>query len=164
MTWIDPRIWVLVVAGVIAGAACGYFEGHRNADQSAKVADQARQIDDLTNERNEFRRRLAAQQEIATNAAKERDRAAADAADADAAADGLRKQVSVLVADARRAGAAAGSPATGDALDLLADVFGRADERAGELAKIADERGIAGQQCERSYDALIGDAQANLPQ
>ncbi|KVX55961.1 DUF2514 family protein [Burkholderia cepacia] len=164
MTWIDPRIWLLVVAGVIAGAACGYFEGHRDADQSAKVADQARQIDDLTNESNEFRRRLAAQQEIATDAAKERDRAAADAADADAAADGLRKQVAALVADARRAGAATGSPATGDALDLLADVFGRADERAGELAKIADARGIAGQQCERSYDALIDGAQTNLPQ
>ncbi|WP_175764578.1 DUF2514 family protein, partial [Burkholderia ambifaria] len=38
------------------------------------------------------------------------------------------------------------------------ELFGRADERAGELAKIADERGIAGQQCERSYDALIGNA------
>ncbi|WP_410199008.1 DUF2514 family protein [Burkholderia cenocepacia] len=164
MTWIDPRIWLLVVAGVVAGAACGYFEGHRDADQSAKLEDQARQIDDLANERNEFRRRLAAQQEIATNAAKERDRAAADAAVAGAAADGLRKQVAALVSDARRAGAETGSPATGDALDLLADVFGRADERAGELAKIADERGIAGQQCERSYDALIGDAQANLPQ
>ncbi|CAM2177563.1 DUF2514 family protein [Burkholderia cepacia] len=164
MTWIDPRIWLLVVAGVIAGAACGYFEGHRDADQSAKVVDQARQINDLTNERNEYRRRLAAQQEIATDAAKERDQAAADAAVAGAAADGLRRQVAALVADVRRAGAAAGSPATGDALDLLADVFGRADERAGDLAKIADERGIAGRQCERSYDALIGDAQSNLPQ
>ncbi|HDR9180459.1 TPA: DUF2514 family protein [Burkholderia vietnamiensis] len=163
MTWIAPRIWLLVVAGVIAGAACGYFEGHRDADQSAKVVDQARQIDDLTNERNEYRRRLAAQQEIATDAAKERDQAAADAAVAGAAADGLRRQVAALVADVRRAGAAAGSPATGDALDLLADVFGWADERAGELAKIADERGIAGQQCERSYDALIGDAQIYLP-
>ncbi|ALX11466.1 hypothetical protein P350_07860 [Burkholderia cepacia JBK9] len=164
MTWIDPRIWLLVVAGVIAGAACGYFKGHRDADQSAKVADQVRQIDDLTNEHNEFRRRLAAQQEIATDAAKDRDREAADAAVADAAADGLRKQVAALVADARRAGAAAGSPATGNALDLLADVFGRADDRAGELAKIADERGIAGRQCERSYDALIGAAQSNLAQ
>ncbi|KWA14623.1 hypothetical protein WL26_09890 [Burkholderia cepacia] len=164
MTWIDPRIWLLVVAGVIAGSACGYFKGHRDADQSAKVADQARQIDDLTNERNEIRRRLAAQQEIASDAAKERDQAAADAAVADAAADGLRKQVAALVADVRRAGASAGSASAGDALDLLADLFGRADERAGELAKIADERGIAGQQCERSYDALIGDAQTNLPQ
>ncbi|TDA48266.1 DUF2514 family protein [Burkholderia pyrrocinia] len=163
MTWIDPRIWLLVVAGVIAGSACGYFEGHRDADQSAKVADQARQIDDLKTERNEIRRRLAAQQEIATDAAKERDQARADAAVADGAADGLRKQVAALVADVRRAGASAGGPAAGDALDLLADVFGRADERAGELAKIADERGIAGQQCERSYDALIGDTQIDLP-
>ncbi|MCW3687377.1 DUF2514 domain-containing protein [Burkholderia cenocepacia] len=158
MTWIDPRIWLLVVAGVIAGSACGYFKGHRDADQSAKVADQARQIDDLRNERNEIRRRLAAQQEIATDAARKRETALADAAAAGRAADGLRRQVAVLVADVRRAGAAVGSPAAGDAIDLLADVFGRADERAGELAKIADERGIAGQQCERSYDALTGDA------
>lgn len=164
MTWIDPRIWLLVVAGVVAGSACGYFKGHRDADQSARVADQAGQIDDLRNERDELRRRLAVQQEIATDAARKREMALADAAAAGRAADGLRRQVAALVADARRAGAAAGSPATGDALDLLADVFGRADERAGELAKIADERGIAGQQCERSYDALIGHAQTNLPQ
>lgn len=164
MTWIDPRIWLLVVAGVIAGSACGYFKGHRDADQSAKVADQARQIDDLVNERNEFRRRLAAQQEIATDAAKERDQAVADAAAAGGAADRLRKQVAALIADVRRAGATGGSTTAGAPLDLLADVFGRADERAGELARIADERGIAGRQCERSYDALSSDTQTNLPQ
>ncbi|MBR8455078.1 DUF2514 domain-containing protein [Burkholderia multivorans] len=163
MTWFDPRIWLLVVAGVVAGSACGYFKGHRDADQSAKVADQAKQIDDLRAQRDEFGRRLVAQQEIATHAAKERDQARRDAAAADGAADGLRKQVAALVADARRAGAAAGSPATGDALDLLADLFGRADEAAGELARIADERGIAGQQCERSYDALTGNAQSDQP-
>ncbi|KVE34451.1 DUF2514 family protein [Burkholderia sp. BDU5] len=156
MTWIDPRIWLLLVASVVAGAACGYFKGYRDADQTAKIADQVQQIDDLTNERNEFRRRLAAQQEIATDAAKERDQARRDAAAADGAADGLRKQIAALVADYRSASASAGIPATGDALDLLADLFGRADEAAGELAKIADERGIAGQQCQRSYDALIG--------
>jgi len=163
MTWIDPRIWLLVVAGVIAGAACGYSKGHRDADQSAKVADQTKQIDDLSTERSEIRRQLAAQQEIATDAAKERDQARRDAAAADGAADGLRKQVAALVADVRRAGASAGSPATGNALDLLADVLGRTDEAAGELAKIADERGSAGRQCERSYDALIGDKQFKQP-
>jgi len=163
MTWIDPRIWLAVIAGVIAGSACGYVKGYRDADQSATLADQARQIDALTSERNEFRRRLAAQQEAADHAAKERSQAVAAAAAADGAADGLRKQVAALVADVRRAGAGAGSPATGNALDLLADVLGRTDERAGELAKIADERGIAGRQCERSYDALIGDAQTKQP-
>ncbi|MGU7813166.1 DUF2514 family protein [Burkholderia sp. AW49-1] len=164
MTWIDPRIWLLVIAGVIAGSACGYLKGHRDADQSAKVADQAKQIDDLRAERDEYSRRLVAQQGIAIDAAKERDQARADAAVAGGVADGLRRQVAALVADARRAGAAAGRPATGDALDLLADLFGRADEHAGELAKIADERGIAGQQCERSYDALITNASTNLSQ
>ncbi len=155
MSWLDPRIWLLVVAGVVVGSACGYSKGHRDADQSAKVADQARQIADLRQERDEFGRRLAAQGRIATDAEKERDRARADAAVADGAADGLRRQVAALVAEVRRTGATAGGPTTGDALDLLADLLGRTDERAGELAKVADERGIAGRQCERSYDALM---------
>jgi hypothetical protein len=38
--------------------------------------------------------------------------------------------------------------------DRVADVLGRADERAGELAEYADRARIAGQQCERDYDAL----------
>ncbi|WP_174907011.1 DUF2514 family protein [Burkholderia diffusa] len=164
MTWFDPRVWLAVIVGVIVGAAAGHSKGHRDADQSAKVADQAKQIDDLRAERDEFGRRLVAQQRVATDAAKERDQAVADAAAADGAAVSLRKQVAALVADVRRAAASTGSTATGDGLDLLADVLGRTDEAAGEFARIADERGIAGQQCERSYDALIGDAQTNPPQ
>ncbi|CAN0626412.1 conserved protein of unknown function [Burkholderia multivorans] len=163
MTWFDPRVWLVVVAGLVAGSAGGYLKGHRDADQSAKVADQARQIKDLTAERDTFRRRAAAQQEIATDAAKERDQARADAVAAASAADGLRRRVAVLVDGARHSAAAAGGPSTSDALDLLADVLGRADARAGELAAIADERGIAGQQCERSYDALTSDAQIHPP-
>ncbi|KDB06753.1 Protein of unknown function DUF2514 [Burkholderia sp. lig30] len=161
MTWFDPRIWLVVVAGLVAGSAGGYFKGHRDADQPAKVEDQARQIKDLTAERDVFRRRTAAQQEIATDAAKERDQARADAVAAASAADGLRRQVAILVDGVRHSAAAAGGSPAGDALDLLADVLGRADARAGELAAIADERGIAGQQCERSYDALTGDTPFN---
>jgi len=44
-----------------------------------------------------------------------------------------------------------GTPA-GDAIGVLAYVLGRADERAGILADIAEQRGIAGRACERSYD------------
>ncbi|KWE95600.1 hypothetical protein WL80_07285 [Burkholderia ubonensis] len=163
MSWIDPRIWLVVIAGVVAGSAGGYFKGYRDADQSATVADQVQQIDDLKAERDEFRRQSAAQQEIATHAAKERDQARVDAAAAASAADGLRRQVAALVAGIRRSATSAGGSSAGDALDLLADVLGRADARAGELATIADERGIAGQQCERSYDALTSDAQADPP-
>ncbi|OJA92156.1 DUF2514 family protein [Burkholderia ubonensis] len=162
MSWIDPRIWLVVIAGVVAGSAGGYFKGYRDADQSATVADQVQQIDDLKAERDEFRRQSAAQQEIATDAAKKRDQARVDAAAA-SAADGLRRQVAALVAGIRRSATSAGGSPAGDALDLLADVLGRADARAGELATIADERGIAGQQCERSYDALTSDAQIDQP-
>lgn len=56
-----------------------------------------------------------------------------------------------------------GSPAAADPLDLLADLFGRADARAGELARIADERGIAGTTCERSADAMTEEVASPNP-
>ncbi|MBV5295527.1 MAG: DUF2514 family protein [Curvibacter lanceolatus] len=40
------------------------------------------------------------------------------------------------------------------AVDLLAELFGRADERAGELAAVADEARIRGLACEASYDLV----------
>jgi Tfp pilus assembly protein PilE len=43
-------------------------------------------------------------------------------------------------------------PPADDAIGVLAYVLGRADERAGILADIAEQRGIAGRACERAYD------------
>lgn len=40
-----------------------------------------------------------------------------------------------------------------DPIGVLADVLGRADARAGELAGIADDRRVRGLACEGSYDA-----------
>ncbi|RQZ58034.1 DUF2514 family protein [Burkholderia cepacia] len=104
--------------------------------------------------RNEEQRRTAAQSEIAKDANKQRTDALADAFAARAAAGSLQQRVDQLVAAARHSAAATGSPAAGDALDLLADVLSRADQRAGDLAEYADRARIAGQQCERDYDAL----------
>ncbi len=57
---------------------------------------------------------------------------------------------------ARTRCAAAGAPGYStpgeDPIGVLADVFGRADRRAGELAAIADERRIRGLTCEAAYD------------
>lgn len=82
-------------------------------------------------------------------------------ADAERAGDSeqrMRKQLADYRDAVRRAteaaGPAAGGAPAGDALDLLADLFGRADARAGELARIADERGAAGTICERYADAV----------
>jgi len=38
---------------------------------------------------------------------------------------------------------------------VLSDLLARADERAGELAAAFDQARVAGQQCEREYDALV---------
>lgn len=71
--------------------------------------------------------------------------------------DGMRSDLARYRAAARAAanpGTPAAGPATGDALDLLSDLFTRADETAGELAQAADLAHAAGVTCERSYDAL----------
>ncbi|WP_095211574.1 DUF2514 family protein [Burkholderia sp. ABCPW 11] len=158
MTWFDPRLWLAIVAAVVIGSAAGYFKGHRDADQSHTVETQAQRIRELVGERDESDRIARQQQGNAENAAKQREQARAAADAAGAAANSLRKQVAELVARTRDPAAPAGGAATGSTLDLLADLFGRADEAAGEFARIADERGIAGRQCEGDYDALTGAA------
>ena len=79
-------------------------------------------------------------------------------------ADGARTERDRLLADVARyrtaaratqhPGAPTAGPTTGDALDLFADLFSRADARAGELAEFADAAHAAGLTCERSFDAL----------
>ncbi|RYF02234.1 MAG: DUF2514 family protein [Comamonadaceae bacterium] len=83
--------------------------------------------------------------------------AANDALRARAAYDGLQRDVAGFVTAHRvaaQARAAAGicTPDT-SAADLLADLRGRADQRAGELAEVADQARIRGAACERSYDS-----------
>lgn len=77
---------------------------------------------------------------------------------ADAAAGSLRERAQQLAAAARcpaaQAGPAASSPAASAPADLLADMLGRSDAAAGELARYADQARLAGQLCERTYDAL----------
>lgn len=85
------------------------------------------------------------------------DAARRDAAGARAAADGLRAELDRYRAAARAAAhpsAAAAGPTAGDAVDLLADLFARADAAAGELAQAADLARAAGLTCERATDAL----------
>lgn len=158
MTWFDPRVWLAIVAAVVIGSAAGYFKGHRDTDQSRTIETQAQRIRELVGERDESDRIARQQQGNAENASKQRDQARAAADAADAAAVRQRKQLAELIALARDPAAPAGSATAGGALDLLADLFGRTDEAAGEFARIADERGIAGRQCESDYDALTGAA------
>ncbi|MCA7085856.1 DUF2514 domain-containing protein [Cupriavidus sp. DB3] len=118
----------------------------------AAAVDQAKATDRA---RTEEQRRTAAQQENAHEAIKQLRVAQASARAADTARRELLARVTALANSARRPGDSAAIPAgqtTRDPVVLLADVLGRADERAGELAKYADAARIAGQTCERDYE------------
>ncbi|OJA47842.1 DUF2514 family protein [Burkholderia ubonensis] len=154
MTWFDPRVWLAVIMAAIVGLAGGYFKGHADGVRAATAAAQKAQLAAVTAARAEEQRRTAAQTEIAKDANKQRTAALADAFAARAAAGSLQQRVDQLVAAARHPAIAAGSAPAGDPLGVLADVLGRADQRAGELAEYADQAHIAGQQCERDYDSL----------
>jgi len=82
-----------------------------------------------------------------------------DAAAADRVARQLREHIARLVApaaggaDGNPGATAAGPPAAGPGL-VLAELFGRADDRAGELAAFADQAHAAGLACQRAYESL----------
>lgn len=93
---------------------------------------------------------------IAETYARETQRVAADADRATAARDSMRRDLAAYIESHRAAAlarAAAGQCAPDTAaLDLLADLQRRADDRAGELALIADDARTRGAECAARYD------------
>lgn len=159
MTILDPRVWGAFLLAVVLAIGGGYWKGHHDADQTATVAAQAKQINDLTAANNLYRQTTQTLAGISIDAKKSADSANAAARASDLAYDRVRKQLAQYVDASRHTAAAGGSTsAVGgtDPLDLLAGLFSRADQAAGDLAKFADAAHIAGLACERSYDALIG--------
>ena len=94
---------------------------------------------------------------VAETYASETRRFMADADRAAAARDSMRRDLAGYIESHRAAAvarAAAGqcAPDTGP-LDLLADLQRRADDRAGELARIADDARTRGAECASRYDS-----------
>lgn len=135
------------------------IQGERQREQRA-AADAAYQASERY--RSAEQSWAAALNKVTTDAEIQREAARAAAARADAAdasAGRLRHELDAFIAATRRRAAeetetASSSAATGGALDLLAELFRRADARAGELAQYADSARIAGLACEQAYEAL----------
>lgn len=162
----------LVAATVAAAALYGaYSHGVSTTDASwqsrwdRQLADQAEAKAKATEQaRIEEQRRQAAIHEVTTNAQTQIDQAQADAAAARATADSLRDQAKRLAAAAGKAcsnpgTATAGRPASTTSM-VLADLFGRADQAAGDLAAAYDRARIAGLACERAYNSLMSSSGA----
>lgn len=130
-------------------------KGARQQDRALSAAAYAAQSESY---RAEEQRRTKAQQKVVDEAEKRLVKLRADQAIADAAAGRLRQRVVALVAAVRAAAnnpaASASGASAPDAVDLLADLQRRADERAGLLARVADERGAAGEACVAAYESL----------
>lgn len=154
---------ILAVVVIVAIASVGW----RNGAQQANAAWQSKWDQHLasdatgTAEAQAEQRAIEAMRQQSINkvtqdAQQAIDRANADAADANSAADGLRDAADRYVDSQGRLAScttAASQAATAHAR-LLADVLKRADERAGRLAAVADQAYLRGLSCEQAYDAL----------
>jgi len=162
----------LVLAALLAWQTLARLGGERDAAQArAELAGEREAAATAARQASERYRILEDTHRddirtIDTQARQELARSAADADAARAAAGRLRGDLADYITAHRAAAnarAAAGqcTPDAG-ALDLLAELQRRADERAGELARIADEARHRGSACERAYDAgsaMIGAVQ-----
>jgi Protein of unknown function (DUF2514) len=146
-----------LLAGLLVGARAAISAHDRNAvaavqAQYAEQALKATQANDA-----ESARREAAQADIASESQRLVSRARADSASVGVALAGLQQRTSVALGSgiAPHSPATAGSAPAPSPADLSADLLERLGELAGQLASTADERGIAGQTCERAYESLI---------
>lgn len=163
---------LLGIALMLAIGVCGWWLHHsgyqsgadaKELEWSAKWDKQAGQLATAKanaelKAREEEQRRQASIDKVRDDAEKQIARAESDALAARAAADGVLEQAKRLAARAGKcpsnsAATKSGPPAAEPSV-VLADVLGRADARAGELAAAYDRSRAAGLACERAYDAL----------
>lgn len=145
---------VLAVVGCLA-AIFFHIESLGEAKADAKTA---QGVAKLAQDNAATSAQMAAKQQgIAHDAQLQAGAASAAAARAATERDAFRVRLNAYLSASRGAqpaAAASGSTPAADPLGVLADVLGRADDRAKVLAAYADQSRIAGLACERSYDAL----------
>ncbi|MBO0990978.1 DUF2514 family protein [Delftia sp. SD018] len=166
LTLLKSRAWqllALVLAALLLWQSVGHLLALRAADKArADLAAERADAAAAAAETSEHYRKLEGTYRenldtIARETGQAQARAVADADAARAAAGRLRGDLADYIIAHRAAAnarAAAGqcAPDTG-ALDLLAELQRRVDDRAGELARIADDARGRGSACERAYDA-----------
>ncbi|RMV72716.1 hypothetical protein ALP05_02684 [Pseudomonas caricapapayae] len=162
---------LLALAGALYGA---YRHGVTVTDLAWKakwaeeVRAQSEEVATTTTEyRTEEQRRQKAANQVANDARQEQTAALTDAAVADAAGDRLRVEAGKLAgatscAPSNTVAAERGKAATRAAM-VLSELLGRADARAGELAKAYDQSRIAGLACNRFVDELSNTTNSARP-
>ena len=164
---IQPLTAILALIAALVGVGAyehhrGYATGRADVQQAwdkERAAQLATAVAANESNRSIEQQRAQAVQKATHNAELAQDIARVAAVRAVAAGDGLRQRtVAVAAACDRPAvnpGAASASPPASAPGDMLADVLRRFADAAGQLAAVADQRGVAGAACVAAYDALV---------
>jgi hypothetical protein len=165
--WKQAAVVVIVALSFWGFSHWRYTAGYDAADQAWQLkwsqrdaADTAETLKRAGQERAEEQRRQLAANEEQKHAEEELAKARSDAADADRAGAGLRKQLDTLQRQlagsetGRLSANAAASTARTEASILLAQLLSESDKAAGEYAEQADRSYVSGQSCERTYDKV----------
>lgn len=144
-----------------------YSAGFDSADANWKgkwlqrdLADSIAALHRDVSERAEEQRRQRTVDEERERADEELAKVQADVDAANRARGGLQQQLTILQRQLARSetgrisALAAAGAAKAEVASLLAELLGEADAMAGEFAKEADERYVAGSTCERTYDKV----------
>ncbi|MDR2240056.1 MAG: DUF2514 domain-containing protein [Zoogloeaceae bacterium] len=146
-------VFLLVTAYRIGGSAArADLEAYRAtvAMESQKAESEARETEQL---------RAQAAQKAIDDAYQERDKVRADASNARAAADRLRKQLALLTNQATGDTGTVGSVEgieNQSSISLLAELLDRHSRELVAVGEYADQLRVAGTSCERQYDAVSG--------
>lgn len=163
--------WALFLAAIVTGLVAGVSQYEvRLASLRSDLASEQRlraqeqstyrqaALDQATAFHTKERGWEDAKKESQDEAERQAAEAAAGLARADAARSRVQQRADSLAAACYRpapgAGAVAGSSNAAGAGLLLANVFGRADTRAGQLADYADKLRVAGEACNREHDSV----------
>lgn len=163
-------VGALVIAALAGGGVALYQSGHSAGEegerktwqakwdkQSAELAEARAQNVQLA--REEEQRRQRAIDKVRQDAEQQIARVETDAAAASAVAAGVLEQARRLATRTNQCASHSSVTQSGDAARqpavVLADLLGRADARAGELARAYDRARTAGLACERAYHSLI---------
>lgn len=144
--------WAVLALGLVLGAVP--MRWYYQAEQARQVADVARGMTAMSEAyRAEEQRRQASVEIIRKEARDNEELTRSNAYAAGGAAERLRLAGRAIAGTTScKPGTTTGSEAAKAAADMLADVLARLDEATGELARTADERGVAGETCWRTLN------------
>lgn len=165
LKFVPGWVWLLALAVVAAGQQIRVLSAQSVASKAqADLATYRTEVSERDRRAalfviQENQRRQAATEKADAEAQEQLAAARTDAERAGSALERLQQRLAAAEQRSRDAGNAITaqlSQAAEDAARVRADVFGRVGEAAQLYAAVADDRGIAGTACEKSYEAVKG--------